>query len=154
MALVTPLLLVIMMGSLEVGNFFYNEHILTKALRDGARFASRQSFTNYDCSGAPGGTVEADTRTLVMTSLLSGGSNRLANWSASSITVSEACVTTATNQAGTATTMSGIYKELSTAVPVVTVTAQVPYTPVLGAFGFKGAGLNLNASQQSAVAGI
>lgn len=154
MALVTPLLLVIMMGSLEVGNFFYNEHILTKALRDGARYASRQSFVNYDCSGAPSGTVEANTRTLVMTSLLSGGYNRLANWSASSITVSETCVTAATDLSGTSRNMSGIYKELSTSVPVVTVSAQVPYTPVLGAFGFKGIGINLNASQQSAVAGI
>jgi Flp pilus assembly protein TadG len=154
MALVTPLLLVIMMGSLEVGNFFYNEHILTKAVRDGARYAARQGFSNYDCSGAPGGTVEADTRTLVKTMLLSGGSDRLANWNASSITVSEACVTAATDLSGTSHAMTGIYRELSTTVPVVTVSAQVPYTPVIGAFGFTGMGVNLNASQQAAVAGI
>ena len=56
MALVTPLLLVIMFGSVEVGNFFYNEHLLTKAVRDGARYAARQNFSYYACSGPPTGT--------------------------------------------------------------------------------------------------
>jgi hypothetical protein len=37
----------------------------------------------------------------------------------------------------------------------VTVTASVPYTPVIGApLGFSGVGINLNASQQAAVMGI
>jgi hypothetical protein len=37
---------------------------------------------------------------------------------------------------------------------VVTVTAQVPYQSILGSFGFRGIGMNLNASSQAAVAGI
>ncbi len=37
MALVTPLLLIIMAGGLEVGNYFMDEHRLVKAVRDGAR---------------------------------------------------------------------------------------------------------------------
>ena len=41
MALVLPLLLVILFGSLELGNYFMNEHTLIKAVRDGARFAGR-----------------------------------------------------------------------------------------------------------------
>jgi hypothetical protein len=58
MALVLPLLLIILFGSLELGNYFMNEHTLVKAVRDGARFAGRQTFTNYtSCSGSPGGTV-------------------------------------------------------------------------------------------------
>lgn len=150
MALVTPLLLILMFGSVEIGNYFLNEHILVKAVRDGARYAGRQSFTYYSsCSGAPGGTVVDDTRKLVMTGLLSGGSARLASWSAATITVSHSCTTTAGTE-----TMSGIYRGAANGAPIVTVAASVPYVPVLGSLGFTGAGLSLNARQQAAVMGI
>ena len=156
MALVLPLLLTIMIGSVELGSYFYDEHILVKAVRDGARFAARQNFTYYSaCSGAPTGTVEADTRALVRTALLSGGSDRFANISDGDITLSTTCVTTATDLSNSTEAMTGIYEDLSIGVPIVTVSATVPYTPVLGApFGFSGSGINLNASQEAAVMGI
>ena len=150
MALVTPLLLTLMFGSVELGNYFMNEHILVKAVRDGARFAARQSFTNYDgCSGSPGGSVVSDTKTLVMTGLLSGGANKLRNWSNTTISVTMNCST----MAGTET-MLGIYRGRAGGAPRVTVSATVPYQPVLAAFGFTGIGFNLNASQNAAVMGI
>ncbi len=150
MALVTPLLLILMMGTFELGNYFMNEHILVKAVRDGARFAARQSFSNYDaCTGSPGGTVVADTRTLVMTGLLSGGTNKLRNWTATTVNVTMNCTTTAGTE-----TISGIYRGRATGAPRVTVTASVPYQSVLASFGFTGIGLNLNASQNAAVMGI
>ena len=88
MALALPILLVLLFGSAEIGNYFMNEHILVKAVRDGARYAARQDFSNFSsCSGAPGGTVDADTKNVVMTGLVSGGTNRLRNWNATTITV-------------------------------------------------------------------
>ncbi|MFL6726988.1 MAG: TadE/TadG family type IV pilus assembly protein [Sphingomicrobium sp.] len=157
MALVVPLLLALLFGSTELGNYFLDEHILVKAVRDGARYAGRQDFSNFSsCSGEPGGTVAADTRTLVMTGLLSGGSNRLANWTSTTISVTSSCTTTAGVQ-----TLGGIYNGNRNSsgtligAPIVTVTATVPYTPLLAsAFGFSGTGYNLYASQQAAVAGI
>ena len=156
MALVAPLLLVIMLGSVELGHFMYDEHILTKAVRDGARYAARQGFSNYDCSGEPSATVRDNTRALVKTMVLSGGTDRMANWDATSITITETCISSATDIANNTETMSGIYDELALAgAPVVTVSATVPYTPVIGApFGFSGIGFNLNAAQQAAVMGI
>ena len=56
MALVTPLLLVILFGAVELGNYFYNEHIVVKAVRDGARFAA-------SCGKAMRRTAPASTRT-------------------------------------------------------------------------------------------
>lgn len=150
MALVTPLLLTVMLGSVEVGNYFYNEHLLVKAVRDGARYAARQNFSAYGCSGAPTGTIESETKSLVMTSLLSGGTNRLPQWNASTITLSTTCLATVASQP-----MTGIYRGKASGAPVVTVTASVPYVPAIGAaFGFSGSGLSLNASQQAAVTGI
>jgi hypothetical protein len=150
MALVTPLLCAILIGSVELGSYFYNEHILEKAVRDGARFAARQSFTNYGCSGAPTGTVVADTRALVRTALLSGGADRFADIVDGDITLSTSCTTSVSGQ-----NMTGIYRGRTTGAPVVTVSARVDYTPVIGAaFGFSGAGMKLNASEQAAVTGI
>lgn len=150
MALVTPLLCVILFGSVELGSYFYNEHILEKAVRDGARYAARQSFTLYSCSGAPSGTVVADTRALVRTALLSGGNDRFANIEDGDITLSTSCTTTVSSQS-----MTGIYRNSANGAPVVTVTAAVDYAPVVGTpFGFSGAGFHLNASEQAAVTGI
>lgn len=155
MALVMPLLLVIMIGSVELGHFMYSEHILTKAVRDGARYAARQGFTNYDCSGETSTAVRDNTRELVQTMLLSGGDDRMVNWAATTIQVTETCKSTASGISSTEN-MSGIYDELSLGgAPIVTVSATVPYSPVIGApFGFSGGGLNLNARQEAAVMGI
>ena len=155
MALVTPLLLVILFGSVEVGNFFYNEHLLTKAVRDGARYAARQNFSYYTCSGAPSGTVVADTRNLVKTGYVTGTGDRLAAWNANTITLSTNCYTTAIDAASSTQNMTGIYRGRTTGAPVVTVSATVPYTPIIGtAFGFSGVGVNLNATQRAAVTGL
>ena len=159
MALVTPLLLVILFGSVEVGNFFYNEHLLTKAVRDGARYAARQNFSYYStCTGVPGGSggpVETETRNLVKTGYVTGTGDRLAAWNANTITLSTNCFTTATDAASSTQNMTGIYRGRTTGAPVVTVSARVPYRPIVGtAFGFSGSGINLNATQRAAVTGL
>lgn len=151
MALVTPLLLIIMMGSMELGNYFLDEHALVKGVRDGARYAARQGFTNYTCPGgtAPGGTVASDTQNVVRTGQVSGGTQRLPQ--AATVTVTMSCNSVVGGQA-----ISGIYRSTSGTAyaPVVIVSATVPYTPVMQSFGFRGTGLSLNANQQAAVMGI
>lgn len=156
MALVAPLLVTILIGSIELGSYFYNEHILTKAVRDAARYAARQPFANYSaCSGEPTGTVGAETRALVRTSLLTGGSDRFPDIDDSDIVLEISCETTADPMTGSTENLSGIYKYNASGAPIVTVTASVPYAPVIGApFGFSGAGINLNASQAAAVMGV
>lgn len=150
MAMVMPFLLILLFGSVELGNYFLNEHSLVKAVRDGARFAARQSFTNYTaCSGTPGGTVEADTKNVVMSGYLSGGAVLTPNIEASDITVSTSCTATAGGQ-----TLSGIYRNRSGGAQIVIVTAQVDYRSVLGSFGFTGLNYDLNATSESAVSGI
>jgi TadE-like protein len=160
MALVMPLLLVILFGSVELGNYFMNEHTLIKAVRDGARFAARQSFTNYTaCSGAPGGTVVSDTQNVIMDGYLSGGSMITPNISAGDITLVVSCVSSTSGQ-----DMTGIYRSrfggtcngsaANGCAQIVTVTAAVPYRSILGSMGFNGLGMTLNASSQAAVTGI
>lgn len=160
MALVLPLLLVILFGSVELGNYFMNEHSLVKAVRDGARYAARQSFTYYSgCSGEPDAPVPDDTRSVVINGYLSGGTTLTPNISPSDITLSVGCASAAGGQ-----DMLGIYRSrfggtcdgasANGCAQTVTVSARVNYRPILAAFGFTGVGVHLNASSQAAVQGI
>ena len=157
MAMVAPLLLIIMMGCLEVGNYFWNEHTLLKAVRDGARYAGRQDFSNYSgCNTTDtdisSGTVGTNTKLIVQKgSLDSTQADLLPNWSTATFTVTCKTVTTAGGQ-----TMTGLYTNNPTGVAdVVTVQATLTYRPVLAiALGFSGVGYQLFASSQAAVSGL
>ena len=151
MALVAPLLCLIMLGSAELGRYFYNEHIMVKAVRDGAVFASRQSIDKFNCtSGAIDSGVVTSTSNLIKTGALANGTNLLRQWSGSgtSLTMTLACVTAAGG-----TTLGGIYTANGGLVPVITVTASTPYTPIFNGFGLW-SGFSLNASEEASVIGI
>ena len=150
MALVAPLLLILMFGSMELGHYFYSEHVVVKAVRDGARFAARQSFTGYTCPGATvGGTVVTDTQRVTRTNTVDGtGTPRLAGWTNdASVSVTITCFD---NSSGTYTSF---YEGVSE-FPVVTVSATVPYTSLFSMIGFNSVGLQLNAAEQAVVMGI
>ncbi len=146
MALVTPFLMLLMFGSFELGKYFWDNHIITKAVRDGARYASRQAFSNFDCvADTVAAGVETRTQNLTRTNTLDGsGVVRLAGWTNAMITVSVTC-----DDSGD---YSSIYSGME--VPVVTVTADVPYTSLFGSLGFTDATFQLRAQSEAPVMGI
>jgi Flp pilus assembly protein TadG len=147
MALVAPILIILMFWAFELGNYFLSEHVVVKAVRDGARFASRQGFTNFTCPGTISSTVVTNVQNVTRTGAVSGGTNRLRGWSNNS-TVSVTMSCTAIGS------YSGIYKGMSN-IPVVTVSASVPYSSLFSTIGFiSDSNLTLNAQSQSAVMGI
>lgn len=153
LALITPMLLILMMGAFELGNYFVSEHILVKGLRDGAVYAARQNIlTNYDCSAGtptvPTGIV-TNTENIVRSGQLSGGPDRLPNWSSATFTITVNCATTAGSS-----TMSGIYALNGGKAPVLTVSAQVPYRTLLGSVGVDVGNFKLGGSEQAAATGI
>ena len=150
LALVMPLLLLLMTGAIELGNYFYNEHILVKAVRDGARYAARQDFSNYDaCSGSVVEPIFTNTRNLVGTGVLAGGSDRMMNWGAATFTMTMSCTTTAGGQ-----TMTGIYRGRASGAPRVMVDASVPYPSFFGVLGLTDSSLRLRATEEAAVMGL
>ena len=153
MAMVVPFLVALMFGSLELGKFFLDEHIVVKSVRDGARFASRQNFATMPCGGTA--TNETQIKNVVRygkTVVTSADKPRLVYWTnPATVTVAIACYDN--SGAGGARAYRGIYADRTT-VPHVTVSASVPYQPLAGAFGFNGIGLTLNASNQASVSGI
>lgn len=152
MALVTPLLMIIMFGSMELGYYFYSEHVVVKAVRDGARYASRQSFANFDCSDDADDPVDPGTigniQLLTRTNQLADADApaRLANWDDNStVDVGLVCDTSGTY---------GAFYTGMNAVPVVVVEANVSYTSLFSMIGFDASGLNLNASSEVPVMGV
>jgi Flp pilus assembly protein TadG len=153
MALVMPILLVLMFGTFELGNYFRAEHVLIKGVRDGAVYAARQEISNYNCSVASPLvpiTVVNNAKALVRTGVLSGGSDRLPRWADGStiFTITTSCVTSAGG-----TTLLGIYQVNGGKVPVITVTADLPYQSVLGTLGFQTASIRVHATEQAVVTG-
>jgi Flp pilus assembly protein TadG len=156
MALVAPLLLVLLVGAIETGNYFLSEHVLVKGVRDGARYAARQSFFIYPaCTGGSQnitGTTYNNTKLLVRKgSLNSADRDRIANWThgGTVFTLELKCTANTSGQ-----NVQGIYKERPGGAPIVTVSATVPYRPVMPVFGSSSLGLKLNAKQQASVMGI
>ncbi len=146
MALVAPLLIGLMFGSFELGKYFLDQHVVAKAVRDGARYAARQSFTTMPCGGTP--TADTQIKNLVRTgTAASGGTARLPYWTdAATITVTVTCDTSGA--------YTGIYTGLTGGARRVTVAATVPYTSLFGGVGFSVTGLNVVAQNQAAVMGI
>lgn len=167
MALVAPLLLALMFGSLELGNMFMDQHALTKQVRDGARFASRLAIkSDYECSTDPA-TVFADsdasdqiihvTKDGVVTG--TGTPRWDSYWSrncdggGATLTVAIRCVAKAdvdTDDAG----FTGIYTGLDGSIPVVSVEGAVKYRSVLAALGFDATNICLRAKSEAAVQGL
>jgi len=168
MALVFPMLLALMFGSVELGNFFVEQHAIEKQVRDGARFAARLAIAeDYSCSSDPT-TVFADPDAenqiinVTKTGAVSGSGNprwtdywdRNCTAGAPTVTVNIRCV--AKDDIDTdATGNTGIYTSLDGDIPEVTVSGAVKYQSVLGTLGFDTApNLCLRAESDAAVQGL
>ena len=148
MALVTPLLVLLLFGGIETAYYFYCEHQVVKGVRDGARFASRQSFTGINClSGSSiSGPLQTDIKEVTRTGSISGGTPRVPSWDNNDqVTIDKTC-------AGADYTR-GIYATEPSA-PIVTVSATVPYQSLFAGVGIINDSYQLKASQQTAVMGI
>lgn len=156
LALSLPLMLVLLFGATEAGFYFYNEHKLIEGVRDGARFASRQSFGDFPCGSAIDATTLGQIQTVTRTGSIAGTDNRLPGMTNAHVTVSFVC----TNQmetvpgSGSFVPVSGIYENAGQA-QVVTIDASVPYQSLFGfVYGFPSGGIWLNAEQQTTVNGV
>jgi len=140
----------------EGGYFLYNEHKVVKGVRDGARFAARQSFTNYDClsTSVTDSTVEEEIQNVTVFGHPdpSNSSTNVTDvpavpgWDPSTdVTVTVNC------DSGTKT---GLYASITGGAPRVIVKADVDYLPLFGVIGFDASNLTLKAEAEAAVMGV
>jgi len=155
MVMVLPFLVVLLFGSAELGNYFLDEHGLTKQVRDGARYASRLPVeTSYTCPDTVDPAAQALVENVVKTGTVDGtGTGRFstAYWAracsgvAQPVTVTIRCVDK--------DEYSGIYSSIIGDIPVVKVSAAIGYRSVLGELGLPTADLCLRAESEAAVIG-
>lgn len=156
MALILPMVFALLFGGFEAGNYMLTEHKVIKGVRDGARYAARQSQSYYDeCGGTldepdsdsglpPSVDVIDDIKAVTRTGQITGGPTRVSGWSDSDISVVVAC---------DGAFASGLYRDVGTA-PHVTVITSVSYPSILGQLGFDTAGVVVRAQANAAVMGL
>ena len=145
MALVMPLLIILMVSTFELGHYFLSEHVVQKSVRDAARYASRLPMGNYPgCS--PTIAAQTQIQKVARTGTPDGTVQRLQGWNNDNMTtVSVTCDTSGT--------YTGIYVDFPGGVPIVTVSAVVPYPSLFGVMGISNSSLVVTARSQSAVFG-
>jgi Flp pilus assembly protein TadG len=159
MALVLPILLALMFGAFELGNYFLSEHVVQKAVRDAARYGARlplvqpDGTVNYTCTGPTLGTAaQTEIQKVARTGDPAGTAGRLRDWTDDAMTT-----VTLTCDASVSHTYvnHGVYSGYpnSGAVPILTVSATVPYSTFFGPLGLGSGTVNLNAKSQAAVIG-
>lgn len=160
MALILPMAFALIFTTMEAGYYFQTEHKAVKYVREGARFAARQNFAYYDCSGtgafdpsAPNSTdVQNQIKNVTLTGQLSDDGSlltenaRIADWQASDIYISVSC----DSNYGT-----GLYRGTDDlAAPKVMVWTRFAYTPILGLLGFDISNIDVVAQAEASVGGI
>lgn len=148
-ALVLPLVLILILVTFEGGYYLHSEHKVAKGVRDGARYAARLAFTNYDCSA---GTIDSTAATQIQqvtrtgfpdgdNPALTGTDNPVVGgWAVGDVTLSLNCTTG----------QGGLYTAVSGNAPKVRVNANVGYPSLFQlAVPFR-----LRAVAESAVMGI
>ena len=148
--LVAPLLVLLGAGLAEFGLMLHQQQIITKSVRDAARYAARTSYVFKTCplNGQPEwAQMVADTQNLALRGKLSSSAPLLiSSWNSNSmVTVTHTCVAPGT----LVSTAPG------SNIPVITVSAAAPYAGATGFFGFLGlTTFNLTASHSQMWTGL
>lgn len=146
--LIVPISLALMFGAADLGNYFYKEHIVIGAVRDGARLAARRQFDFIMCSfeeSSATDDIKRATRLFSPTGTDGSANRRIDYWdSDDTVTVTPVCKDR--------TGYSGMYAGFST-IPRVKVTAEVNYRSLFSALGLAGLELKIVASSEAAVMG-
>lgn len=142
LAVVLPVLAVLSLGIMEFSNFYYKYQLVQNGVRDAARYAASLPYAPTDA------TQNGRIKNVAVTGQPSGGSRRISWWTTTNVTVSWTTVSNPPLSGGLQT-----YR-YSGDVPLVTVSASVPYSS-LGFLGFLGLGsLTIKASHRERVIGV
>ena len=147
LALCLPMMMALIFGGMEGGNYLLTEHKVIKGVRDGARYAGRLSFSNYDCASGTVSNTAVEDNIIAVTRTGqpgTGGVARVKGWDASKVSVTVSCDNSYA---------SGLYRTYGTA-PRVLVSTVVQYPSILGLLGFDTSGAVVRAQAQAAVMGV
>ena len=172
MALILPMLIVLMFGGMEAGYYFWSEHKVVKAVRDGARYAGRLPVSTYSCPANPGfgaaGSITdaaAETRisNLTRTGTINGqGQPVIPGWTddnngtvdkTNQLRVVVQCFDKTGDASASVAANTGMFESRNDVIRV-RVVANTAYEPLFSTLGFDTASIGLAASSESIVMGM
>ncbi|MCJ7421284.1 TadE/TadG family type IV pilus assembly protein [Sphingomicrobium astaxanthinifaciens] len=149
LALAIPLLVLLFLGAIEMGNYFVSAHHLQKGVRDAARYAARVPYGDLStggCTYATGSAADTAIRNLARTGSVDASRQPRLNFWTDNATVNVTMV------CDTSGDYAGAFEDNVDGAPQVTVRARVPY-PTLFGYPFLPDLLFINAEQEAAVFG-
>jgi Flp pilus assembly protein TadG len=154
MVLILPMAFALIFTTMEAGYYFQTEHKAIKYVREGARFAARQRFENFDCSGAGAfsgpTTVSDQIRNVTLSGFPASTTPRIADWQTGDINIQVSCGSPNGTAYGT-----GLYAGTADKkAPRVLVWTRFSYTPILGLLGFDVRNIDVVAQAEAPVTGI
>lgn len=166
-ALILPMLVILLFGGFEAGNWVWQQHKLTEAVRDGARFASRINIADL-CDGSADKPANdavlmdriADVEFYTRTGKLPTGDAqvdgavppRVWNWNNGEVDFDPGCgdfVSTGLYSALTDSAGNAVQEG-----PLTTVSGSVPYRSLFHGLGVLNDTVTLRATSRAAVIGI
>ena len=146
MALMLPLLLILIFVGFEAGHYFYTEHKVIKAVREGARYAGRQPWGYINCNDPIDADAESRIKQVTLTGTLTGTVPRIPGMELGDITVTRGCDP---NFEG-----DGIFKGTADGAPLVLVQARTAYPSLFEQLGLLDSSFQVQASAEAVVNGI
>jgi Flp pilus assembly protein TadG len=144
--LTLPIMFALMFGAMEAGHYFWTQHKIVKAVRDGTRYATRLDALALCDSGAFAALETQIQNVTVTGQVADGGVPKVPGWSPSTVVVTPSC---------NSFVNTGIYADLGSNGPLVTVSAgNVAYPSILAGLGFIDGTFTLSAKSSAAVTGI
>ena len=152
MALILPIVMTLLFGGMEGGYYFWSEHRVVKAVRDGARYAGRQSFDQFDCAtGEVKEPANQHIKDITRTGTWDGsGDPIIPGWNDTTTTI----ILTVPACDPTYTAIGLFNYPNSPGAIRVRVSADVPYRSLFAVLGFDTSTLRLRASEQAVVMGL
>ncbi len=157
MALMTPLLLILMFAPMELGNFYWSQHKISKGVRDASRYAARLPFAvfeDYECGDEIADAVIATPiKNLALSGAINGGTAKIQDWDLDDVAIFKICRDQALDGSGDNFVNTGIYTGVANA-PIVRVEAVVTYPSLFESLGFDATDIQMTAHSESAVMGL
>ena len=139
-AMILPMMLVLFVGAFEGGRLFWDYHVLTKAVRDGARFAARLPA---DCSGLINAADVTNVQQLTRTGTIDASADPvITGWTDNtSISVTATCFDNSSDA------YSGLYEDQDQ-IPLISVRAAITFNYLFAGLIFDDAQATLGAIHQ------
>ena len=136
-AIIVPFLLVLVLGVFEFSWLFYQQHLISTGINDGARYVAR-SAKPHDL------TIQNDAKKLATTGAIDGDTARVRGWTTRDVHISYASVINSVGING----LSAFRGDAAIQIVTVSTTFAVPSLGFFGSLGLKPPALTLSHQER------